>query len=276
MKAGDNLRREEIDYWGKVKRSHGSSNTGLWRNYCDRINCAILDDWLAEENPAGKLLKTDLHEEAAGIGLYHFLHDKSEFVAGIDIGFAPVRRSASLNPGLKGTCADIRNIPFQDNTFDIIVSTSTLDHFQNEQEIYAGLKEIQRVLRPCGKLLLTLDNPLNPLVWIRNKLPFGILNRTGIVPYFVGATLRPPKIEAMLSHLDMKVLNSDVVMHSPRVLAVLFSGWIEKFLNLNAQERFLKLLLSLEFFASWPTRYRTGYFLAIEAEKNLQTESETP
>ena len=51
---------------------------------------------------------------------------------------------------------------------------------------------------------------------------------------------------------------------------------LERFLNLNAQERFLKLLLSLEFFASWPTRYRTGYFLAIEAEKNLQTESETP
>jgi SAM-dependent methyltransferase len=269
MRSGDNLRREEIDYWGKVKRSHGSSNTGLWRNYCDRINHAIFDHWLAGGYPAGKLLKTDLHEEAAGMGLYHFLHDKSGFVAGIDIGFSPVRRSVSANPDLSGICADIRNIPLKDNTFDIIVSTSTLDHFHSEHEIYVGLKEIQRVLKPGGTLLLTLDNPLNPLVWMRNKLPFGILNRIGIVPYFVGATLRPPKIKAMLSQLDMKVLNSDVVMHSPRVLAVLFSGWIERSLKASAQDRFLKLLLSLEFLASWPTRYRTGYFLAFKAEKNF-------
>jgi len=267
MKAAENLRREEIDYWGKVGRSQGSSNTNLWRNYCDRINNDILARRLQKEYPDGKLLKPDLHEEAAGIGLYHFLHKKTEFVAGMDIGFFPVRESTKLNPGLKGICADVRNLPFQDETFDVIVSTSTLDHFQGEQEIYAGLKEIQRVLKPQGELLLTLDNPLNPLVWIRNKLPFRLLNRFGLVPYFVGKTLAPSKIKQYLAHSNMKVVQSDAVMHIPRVFAVLFSGWVERFMDEKAQHRFLRFLLSFECMASWPTRYRTGNFFAIKAFK---------
>jgi SAM-dependent methyltransferase len=269
MNVATRLKKSEIDYWGKVKRHGGAGNTSLWRDYCDRINTDLFSDWLKESNPDGKVLKTDLHEEVTGKGLYHFLHAKKNFIAGIDIGFTPVRQAVDLHPGLKGICADARNLPFQDATFDAVVSTSTLDHFKVEREIYAGLSEICRVLKPDGALLLTLDNPLNPLVWIRNKMPFDILNRLGIVPYFVGVTLRPAAIEHYLIRLGMRIVRRNAVMHSPRVVAVFISALAERVLNFKAQQGLLRFFLAFEALASWPTRYRTGYFLAIQAIKNF-------
>jgi len=191
----------------------------------------------------------------------------SDFVAGIDIGASPVQAAISYNPDLNGMCADVRHLPFKDETFDVIVSTSTLDHFRTEKEIFASLKEIFRVLKSNGELLLTLDNPLNPLVRIRNALPFGLLNRLGIVPYFVGKTLKPLEINRFLTGLQMKVEQTRVVMHVPRVLAVILSRWAEKKTGPKVQKKFLNFLLSFEGISSLPTRYQTGYFIAVKAVK---------
>ena len=123
-------------------------------------------------------------------------------------------------------------------------------------------------MKSNGEVLLTLDNPLNPLVWIRNTLPFGLLNRLGIVPYFVGKTLKPSQIKQYLSEMKMKVEQTSMVMHMPRVLAVVLSRWAEKRMDPKAQKKFLNFLLSFERISSWPTRYRTGYFIAVKAVKN--------
>ena len=57
--------------------------------------------------------------------------------------------------------------------------------------IAKAIKELVRVLRPAGKFVLTLDNPMNPMIWLRNGPLLKILSRTGIVPYQVGTTLGP-------------------------------------------------------------------------------------
>ena len=45
-----------------------------------------------------------------------------------------------------------------------------------------------------GTLLITLDNGRNPLVALRNLLPFSLLRRLGLVPYYVGPTLGPTQL----------------------------------------------------------------------------------
>src|SRR5204863_6785753 len=57
--------------------------------------------------------------------------------------------------------------------------------------VRTGLAELRRVLSPHGRLVVTLDNGLNPVVALRNRLPLGILRRVGAVPYFVGVTCGP-------------------------------------------------------------------------------------
>jgi ubiquinone/menaquinone biosynthesis C-methylase UbiE len=55
---------------------------------------------------------------------------------------------------LKGTA---ERMPFQDATFDKIVSISCLEHFASPFE---GLKEMSRVLKPGGRLAISVDSLL--------------------------------------------------------------------------------------------------------------------
>ena len=75
--------------------------------------------------------------------------------------------------------ADVRCLPFVDGVFDLVVSNSTLDHFETSREIERAVAEIHRVLAPRGLFILTLDNPANPAVALRNALPFALLHQVG-------------------------------------------------------------------------------------------------
>ena len=51
--------------------------------------------------------------------------------------------------------ADINNIPFDSNTFDFIMCIAVVHHIETEQKRVDALKEMIRVLKPGGKLLIT-------------------------------------------------------------------------------------------------------------------------
>ena len=76
----------------------------------------------------------------------------------------------------------MRHLPFAQGAFDGIVSNSTLDHFQSLDDLLVSLKELFRVLRPGGQMILTLDNLSNPIILLRNWLPLRLLKRLKIVP----------------------------------------------------------------------------------------------
>ena len=50
-------------------------------------------------------------------------------------------------------CAAGENIPFQDESFDVVLLISTLQHVVNQKEV---LLEIRRVLKPGGRLLVSV------------------------------------------------------------------------------------------------------------------------
>ena len=59
---------------------------------------------------------------------------------------------------------DGKNLPFPDNSFDSVVSFEVFEHIFNIDEI---LSEIHRVLKPDGKLLITI-----PFAWDEHEAPF--------------------------------------------------------------------------------------------------------
>lgn len=78
------------------------------------------------------------------------------------------RHAADALGGRVPMCAaDGRMLPFPSSTFDVVLSTSTLDHFDERGEITVALTELARVLRPDGRLFVTPDNPANPLLRVR-------------------------------------------------------------------------------------------------------------
>ena len=167
-----------------------------------------------------------------------------------------------------------RTLPsFADSAFDLVVSNSTLDHFQTRQELIASMRELNRVTRPGGELVLTLDNKANPVVALRNALPFHWLRRVRIVPYYVGVTCGPRGLRRLLEETNWELREMDAILHCPRFLMVHVSQFLVRRAGAEAQRRFLTWLARFEGLARWPTRYLTGYFVAARAVRRREAEN---
>ena len=58
--------------------------------------------------------------------------------------------------GLSAFKCDMCNLPFQDNSQDYITSIASFHHIASYERRIAALKEMKRVLRPKGKILLSV------------------------------------------------------------------------------------------------------------------------
>ncbi|MDX6510594.1 MAG: hypothetical protein QOE36_98 [Gaiellaceae bacterium] len=265
----------DSQYWDEIADIWEAAQAqALWREHSDTVNRSLFDGWL----PFGldRVLKTDLWDEAMGEGLYPVLSTRANAVTGVDISGAIVEAARSRYPSLEGVVADVRRLPFEDASFDGIVSNSSLDHFESAGDIVASIRELRRVLRSDGHLLLTLDNPANPLVALAKMLPRKALNRLwlrygeasarlGMLPYYVGATYGQRRLRRLLAEEGFDVREVRAVVHSPRVIAVLLANVLENRGSTEAQERFLRRLMTLERLGTWPTRFVTGHFVAVRA-----------
>jgi SAM-dependent methyltransferase len=178
-----------------------------------------------------------------------------------------VKQAADNNPGLRALVADVRRLPFADESFDLVVSNSTLDHFASAEDIHVALRELHRVLRQGGQLILTMDNPANPAVWLRNNLPLGWLGRVGVVPYFVGATMGRRQLARALTDVGLYVHVSTAIMHCLRMPAVAVCGYLDKHASAAVGNFWTRRLAESEWLGRLPTRYVTGCFVAMDARK---------
>lgn len=259
----------EPEYWDGVAQAWGDHpRHTLWRAHMDWVYSGLFSGWLPLR-PIHSLLKTDLFDEAVGEGLYPALALRAPRLVGLDLSPLVVRQAQSRHLGLVGLAADVRHLPFAAATFDVVLSFSTLDHFESRADLLAALADLYRVLRPGGELLLVLDNLAHPAVALRNALPFALLHRLGLVPYFVGATLGPRTLRRALTRIGFEVPRLGAALHCPRPLSVWLSSWASRRLSLRAQATFLRHLRAYEILGRLPTRYLTGHFLVARAVKPL-------
>jgi len=250
-------------YWDEVADSWlGSSSPPLWRRHSDAVNRRLIETWLSPHG-SGSGLKTDLFDEAIAEGLYPLLAAKTDRVVGIHVSTSVIQAARRRYPGLEAARTDVRELSFGDGEFDVVVSLSTLDHFETLDELAVKVRELQRVLRLGRTLLLTLDNRANPLVALRNALPFPWLSRLGLAPYDVGATCGPRRLRRILHEAGFEVRAATAIVHCPRALA----GALQRRTGASGQARFVRLLLPFERLGRWPTRFVTGHFIAMNAVK---------
>jgi ubiquinone/menaquinone biosynthesis C-methylase UbiE len=218
----------------------------------------------------GKILKTDLFAEARCPGRA-FFWEISKYnceLIGIDISYeicAGARQTSetrnSTQPPVFLAC-DIRSLPFSNNSFDIVVSDSTLDHYNNISDIEIALREIARVLKPGGTLLITMDNKCNftePLfrLWIL----------LGLSPFFIGKTYSIKELKKALYMVGLKVEDNTAIIHNPRF----FTKLIVKILRICFPQRSNQNIKNmLDYFDSLEkrrTKYLTAQFIAAKAIK---------
>ncbi len=117
-----------------------------------------------------------------------YLFDKGINVVGIDISEKCVELAQFYNPDMNFKCADIASMPFDDNTFDGLISYYSII---NTPKIYVNkiFTEFRRVLKPDGYLLVavkagTTEGYIADLLGIKTRNYFSHFTKEEIVAYF--------------------------------------------------------------------------------------------
>ena len=251
----------EIQLEARPPRPDGRSPlpAPLWRLHSDAVNKRLLERWLP--GSVDSLLKTDLYDESVSGGLYPLLAGRAQRVVGIDVSAQVAALARERHRGIEATLADVRALPFEPGSFDGVVSNSTLDHLADESQVARALAEMARVLRVGGHLVITLDNPLNPLLAVRNRLPAATATRLRRgFPYEAGWTCGPRRLRALLGEAGLEVRAQTAILHAPRALVALRDRG-----SPGADRRALRLLRAAEALERLPTRYLSGHFIAAHA-----------
>ena len=94
-------------------------------------------------------------DAAAGYGAL----SKRLFEMGYEVYPVDINPSKFKVKELKCLKVDLnKNLPFQDNFFDLVVSVETIEHLKN---VWHFIKELHRVLKPNGQLIITTPNITN-------------------------------------------------------------------------------------------------------------------
>lgn len=112
-----------------------------------------------------RVMKTDLWDEAKNTHILTWAAARGARVFGIDISEPTLRQAdatfVAAGVTLKSAAADVRAIPFADNSFDAVYSMGTVEHFAETEQAVA---EIARVLAPGGRVILGVPNRHDPFL----------------------------------------------------------------------------------------------------------------
>ena len=116
-------------------------------------------------------------------------------------------------------------------------------------------------------MIISLDNPSNPVIRLRMLLPTRWLMRLGVVPYYVGATLSAKELCKVLEKDGFRVEQLETAEHSPRVLMVGLATLLQRWAPLRWQDWFVEFQHHFEVMIGGPTRFLTGYYTVVRAVK---------
>jgi len=211
----------------------------------------------------GWVLKTDLFEEAMGPdGFLKELSGGERTVVGIDVSSSMTvqARNRIVSQQVYYAAADVRCLPFANDSFAFIVSPSTLDHFADPRDLGRSLRELARVLEPHGWLLITLDNRQNifdPLL--------RLVARLGYVPYYLGRSYRVDEVCAELEAAGFEVQKTTAILHNPRLVAVASVALAAKLGWSPLIALVQRALVAAQRLEQTRLCYHTGSFVAVKA-----------
>jgi SAM-dependent methyltransferase len=214
---------------------------------------------------AVRMLKTDLFEDAFGEDrLVDALVQHTAGLCGMDYALSTARAAAERwrCHDFPATVMDVRALAWTTGAFDVVVSASTLDHFDERGEFVTALRELARVLSPGGLLILTLDNARNPLYH-----PLRWASQLGLAPFRLGYTPEARQLDRDLREAGLMVERREWLLHNPRVISTLLFLGARRILGRRAGGAVGGLMRAFDLLGRLPTRSLTACFVAVAARK---------
>lgn len=140
---------------------------------------------------AGRRIAGHVLENGCGVGMYvEHLTPFAGQVTGLEYDFVRAREAHARAPNI--LCAAGEDLPFPDDSFDLILSHEVLEHVQDDS---AALREMVRVLRPGGRALIFVPNRGYPFethgIYWRGHYHFGNIPLVNYLPRRLRNRLAP-------------------------------------------------------------------------------------
>jgi SAM-dependent methyltransferase len=103
--------------------------------------------------------------------------------------------------------ADIRHLPYSDQTFDWAISVATYHHIRGEEQ-QAALDELRRVLKPGAEAFITVWNRWQPKFWFKPKELRVPWRKRGKTLYRYHYLFSYPELERLVKKAGFEVLKS--------------------------------------------------------------------
>ncbi len=211
------------------------------------------------------MLKTDVFEEANGDDQILFdLLPGVRLSIGMDLAASMARRARARcqAPGVVFLATDVRRIALATGSVDLVVSNSTLDHFDEPESFYESLREIARVLKPGGVAVIALDNPWNPLYPLLRWA-----GKMGWIPFQLGFTASIRKLSSSLEENGLEIERTATAIHNPRMISTLLFLAIRRLLGRHGEAPVRWLLRLFALGEHLPTRWVSACYIVANARK---------
>jgi len=117
--------------------------------------------------------------------------------------------SQKFNFTVNLSLANVSQLPYTDETFDLAISIATYHHIKGEEkQQLAALNELRRVLKPGGEAFITVWNRWQPRFWLKGKevsVPWRKKDKTLYRYYYLFSYT---ELERLLKQADFNVLES--------------------------------------------------------------------
>lgn len=145
---------------------------------------------LVKKHSKGKML-----DVGCGTGAY-FKYLKGKEIYGIDLQsdyFKTIRKAKFSGKKVILKKADMRQIPFRDESFDFVLSVLVLEYMKNDKDLNKAMFELKRVLKKGGVLILVTPHKSPFTSFVRKQIISRILPTKREDPNFIMGVPRSQK-----------------------------------------------------------------------------------
>ncbi|MFC2172383.1 methyltransferase domain-containing protein [Acidobacteriota bacterium] len=227
----DKGRAEYKNYWDELGENFPDLGGAASTRYYFENECRLLKESLPGFRDI-RIFKTDLWDEAKNTRILNWASTQGAHVCGIDIS-APIvmqARSGFTEGSLASAVADTRQIPFRDGTVDAIYSMGTVEHFENPT---VALKEMHRILKPGGRLILGVPNKWDPFL---RPVLVAFLRIFNLYAYGYEKSFSRRELNGMLEEAGFRIEKESGILFIPgwlRMLDLACHVWLKPLSNIT-------------------------------------------
>jgi SAM-dependent methyltransferase len=212
-------------FWNEVGKSFPSLYSAPSTSYY--FEC---EKWIFERYfpplAGKKVFKTDLWDEAKNSQILRWAAEQGAEVYGADISVNISKEARALfereRLKLRFVVSDLCEIPFADESFDLLYSMGTIEHFP---AYFQAVSECFRVLRRKGLAIIGVPNKFDPFL---RPLLVAALYKLGLYSYGYEKSFSMSQLEMMLEKAGFQILERTGILFMP--------GWlrmVDLYLHVN-------------------------------------------